>query len=190
MNWPLATPLKDNTNWIVKDDIFSDSELDEIIELGSAIKSSAGTIDHVTTDEYRKSSIAWLDLDDTEFDWIYATLAPVITEINDAYYRFDLKSIQALQFTKYTPGGVYKPHQDIGRLRPTRKLSFSIQLSDQTDYQGGELRFLHLKTNHDVAPRTRGKTIFFPSWMTHEITPVTSGTRYSLVGWIEGPLFR
>ena len=190
MNWPLASPLKENTNWIVKDNIFSDIELDQIIKLGNGIESDIGTIGSETTDEYRKSSIAWMDIDDPDFDWIYATLAPVITNINDSYYRFDLKSIQTLQFTKYTTNGVYKPHCDLGRQKPTRKLSFSVQLSDTTEYDGGELRFLHLKTNHEVAPKTRGKTIFFPSWMTHEVTPVTQGTRYSLVGWVEGPLFK
>jgi len=190
MTWPLASPLKENTNWIVRDNIFSNVELDQIIKLGNSITSSSGTIGSEITNEYRKSNIAWLDTEDPEFDWIYATLAPVITEINDAYYRFDLKSLQTLQFTRYTTTGVYKPHSDLGRQKPTRKLSFTVQLSDPTDYEGGDLRFLNLKTTPESAPRTRGKTIFFPSWMTHEITPVTQGTRYSLVGWVEGPLFR
>jgi PKHD-type hydroxylase len=30
----------------------------------------------------------------------------------------------------------------------------------------------------------------FPSWSLHRVTPVTKGTRYSLVAWVSGPRFR
>jgi len=32
--------------------------------------------------------------------------------------------------------------------------------------------------------------IFFPSYTLHEVTPVTKGTRYTLVGWVHGPAFK
>ena len=163
MNWPLASPLKENTNWIVRDNIFSNIELDQIIKLGNSITSSTGTIGSETTNEYRKSNIAWLDTEDPEFDWIYATLAPVITEINDAYYRFDLKSLQTLQFTRYTTTGVYRPHSDLGRQKPTRKLSFTVQLSDPAEYEGGDLRFLNLKTTPESAPGLEEKLFSSPA---------------------------
>ena len=31
--------------------------------------------------------------------------------------------------------------------------------------------------------------VFFPSWMPHMVTPVTKGTRKTLVGWVHGPDF-
>jgi len=43
----------------------------------------------------------------------------------------------------------------------------------------------------DSAPLSRalGSISFFPSYTIHEVTPVTSGVRYSLVGWACGPAF-
>jgi PKHD-type hydroxylase len=84
----------------------------------------------------------------------------------------------------------YQKHMDLGRPFPNRKLSFSIQLSDDNEYTGGDLRFHYIKTQPEIAPRTRGKIIFFPTWMVHDVTPVTQGIRYSLVGWVNGPNFK
>ena len=36
----------------------------------------------------------------------------------------------------------------------------------------------------------KGMITFFPSWLIHDVTPVTQGTRYSLVGWVNGPNFK
>jgi hypothetical protein len=39
-------------------------------------------------------------------------------------------------------------------------------------------------------PRERGTVIAFPSCVLHRVTPITAGTRKSLVVWITGPKFR
>ena len=57
------------------------------------------------------------------------------------------------------------------------------------DYEGGELE---LKLN-DVTKSYKmdlGDVIVFPSDSCHRITPITSGERISLVGWMGGPQFR
>ena len=38
--------------------------------------------------------------------------------------------------------------------------------------------------------RKRGFLTAFPSFSLHEVSPVTKGERYSLVGWITGPAFK
>ena len=38
--------------------------------------------------------------------------------------------------------------------------------------------------------REQGSIIIFPSFVYHQVTPVTRGLRQSLVGWIAGPTFR
>ncbi len=38
--------------------------------------------------------------------------------------------------------------------------------------------------------RRRGAFIAFPSFLLHRVTPVTRGTRWSLVAWILGPRWR
>ena len=43
------------------------------------------------------------------------------------------------------------------------------------------------KEEYDVAKKDKGTITFFPSHVLHEVTPVTKGTRYSLVSWVQGP---
>jgi len=69
-----------------------------------------------------------------------------------------------------------------------RKLSLVLQLSDPKDYEGGEL-ILHLSEEPTVVPKKQGYVTIFPSFVLHEVTPVTSGTRHSLVSWISGKPF-
>ena len=57
------------------------------------------------------------------------------------------------------------------------------------EYEGGDLR-LYGGDDYDTAPKKQGTIIGFPSYVLHEVTPVTSGVRYSLVGWAQGPKFK
>ena len=38
--------------------------------------------------------------------------------------------------------------------------------------------------NNYTAPRTRGSIIVFPAFLSHRVTPVTKGKRYSLITWM------
>ena len=71
----------------------------------------------------------------------------------------------------------------------TRKLSFSLLLSDSDDYEGGDL-LLHTQIQPTETKRKKGTIIFFPSYTLHEVTKVTKGTRCALVGWATGPAFK
>lgn len=70
-----------------------------------------------------------------------------------------------------------------------RKLSVTVSLNDPSEYTGGNLRFdfgphFEGKRYHTCKEiRPRGSVIVFPSHIQHQVTPVTSGTRYSLVAW-------
>jgi PKHD-type hydroxylase len=191
--WPLVSIAKDNISWVALENIFTDQELDEIVIQGNRVKKTSGTVSGSISD-YRVCDIAWLKSDETEsdFDWIYATLTDAIKKVNNEYFQFDLTHLTALQFTVYDGknNSNYQKHMDLGRPFPNRKLSFSIQLSDNNEYTGGDLRFHYIKTQPEIAPRTRGKIIFFPTWTVHDVTPVTQGIRHSLVGWVNGPNFK
>ena len=191
--WPLVGISKDNTSWVALENIFTDQELDEIVIQGNRVKKTSGTVSGSISD-YRVCDIAWLKSDEVEsdFDWVYATLTDAIKKVNNEHFQFDLTHLTALQFTVYDGknNSNYQKHMDLGRSFPNRKLSFSIQLSNDNEYTGGDLRFHYIKTQPEIAPRTRGKIIFFPTWMVHDVTPVTQGIRYSLVGWVNGPNFK
>ena len=74
-----------------------------------------------------------------------------------------------------------------------RKLSVTINLSDEKDYDGGELTF-DIGEHHEVGKKIitnkdfkkQGTMVVFPSYMHHAVSPVTRGVRYSLVQWFLG----
>jgi PKHD-type hydroxylase len=71
-----------------------------------------------------------------------------------------------------------------------RKLSFSIQLSDPDDYEGGNVQLLDEAGNNYIAPRKRGCICLFDSRTQHRVLKVTKGTRKSIVGWVVGPRWK
>ena len=64
-----------------------------------------------------------------------------------------------------------------------------VQLSDEEEYEGGDLQFM---INNKIvdAPRKKGTIVIFPSFIMHRVTQITKGTRQSIVGWVSGPPYR
>jgi len=154
----------------------------------------------------RKSDLVWLS--DT---WIYKELHPYVHQANrDAGWNFDWERSEACQFTKYKLNQYYdwhcdswdKPYKEEGPQKGMiRKLSMTCQLTDGSEYQGGELEFdfrnydphmrdesQHLRRAKEILPK--GSIIVFPSFVWHRVKPVTAGTRYSLVVWHLGRPFK
>ncbi len=189
MTW-ILNPLKDNKFWTWRAEMFSTEELDKIVELGKQLQLSNGVALGEDT-EYRRSKIAWMNPSE-DSNWIYNTLTWNVQTVNRDYFEYDLTHIEPLQFTEYNDSyqGHYGAHLDIGKnMGGSRKLTFILQLSDAIDYEGGDVR-LHFTDTPMSIPKERGKLIFFPSWVLHDVTPVTKGTRRSLVGWVAGPKFK
>ncbi len=154
----------------------------------------------------RNSDLVWLN-----DKWIYKELQPYIHQANrDAGWNFEWDSSESIQFTKYKLNQYYdwhcdgwdKPYEkegpDKGKIR---KLSMTCQLTDGSEYQGGELEFdfrnyephmreetKHLKKAKEILPK--GSIIVFPSFVWHRVKPVTKGVRYSLVMWNLGYPFK
>lgn len=173
--------------------VFSKEECNTIINYGKTLEPIDGALDNKKIDNnIRKCNIAWIP-DEKHSRWIFQRCTSVITEINQRFFKFDIQKIQALQFTVYDDhGSFYGKHLDMSPSAGTsehRKLSFSIQLSSPEDYKGGELQ-LYYKSTCDIAKKDQGIVTFFPSYCLHEVTPVTSGIRYALVGWVVGPRFK
>jgi predicted 2-oxoglutarate/Fe(II)-dependent dioxygenase YbiX len=81
---------------------------------------------------------------------------------------------------KYSGGEHYKAHYD-GGTGVGRSISALVYLN--SDYDGGELEFVHFKIKIKPQP---GMLILFPSNYAylHVAHPVTKGTKYALVTWI------
>lgn len=140
---------------------------------------------------YRRSDVSWLNKD-SECSWVFERLAHVVSSLNASFYGFDLTGFgEPLQLSNYHEGnqGTYKLHQDLNFGGVSRKLSVVLQLSDPADYEGGTLQLLLGKEPVNMS-KNRGHIAVFPAWTLHQVTPVTKGTRQSLVSWVTGPSFK
>ena len=130
-------------------------------------------------------------IEGTEQDWPLNVLIDAVTEVNDQVHRYALEVIPGpdrpsiLRYDAETADH-YRTHADAGSGMPTRKLTFIVQLSEPSDYTGCDLV---LTGNRTVGSRAQGALIVFPSYQYHRVTPVISGRRYAIVGWVHGPTF-
>jgi len=140
----------------------------------------------------RRSQISWLNKNQDNA-WVFEKLAHIAASLNAQYYRFDLTGFgEPFQLTNYDQSeqGMYGWHVDYGgKIGPSRKLSLVLQLTDPSQYEGGNLQVLTGGQPQTVR-KQRGLVAAFPSYVLHQVTPVTSGSRQSLVAWISGPAFR
>ena len=139
--------------------------------------------------EIRRAKVYWLPKTD-EFLEIYKIIHRLVGQANADFFNFKLGEIrEKLQYTVYSGDdeGHYEWHVDMGSCHGRRKLSVVCQLSDPSEYEGGDLQF----NNGQIlnAEKDKGTVVIFPSYLLHRVTPVTKGTRRSLVLWVEGPAF-
>ena len=168
-----------------------DSELCEsIISNFSKLPANEATTFDGNAD-HRKSTVRWVHGE----MGLKGHLMHYVNSAN-ARFCFDIASIiTELQFTEYDSdnGGYYKSHHDIdwnANNAYDRKLSIVVQLSDPDEYSGGDLSFSEVENPIKDDLRKRGTIIVFPSYLEHEVSPVTEGKRYSLVSWVWGPRWR
>ena len=121
------------------------------------------------------------------FYWNYIKL-----EIERLYAFYKIKfpkmtsiKINQIDLLKYSPGGKYNVHTDNFSTTP-RSLSVIMNLND--DYEGGDLIFTNQQEKEIKRLKLgKGTIVFFPSnfLYPHSIEPITKGTRYSIVSWLQ-----
>tara|TARA_R100001132_G_C3253389_1_gene79805 strand:+ start:95 stop:724 length:630 start_codon:yes stop_codon:yes gene_type:complete len=154
----------------------------------------------------RNSDLVWMS-----DPWIYKEIHPYVHMANqNAGWNFEWDRTEACQFTKYKLKQYYgwhcdswdKPYDKEGPQKgKIRKLSMTCQLTDGSEYEGGELEFdfrnydpnmrdqnKHVRKVIEILPK--GSIIVFPSHLWHRVRPVTKGIRYSLVAWHLGYPFK
>ena len=128
----------------------------------------------------------------SEFFNLYLKIFKNVEKFNNEFFKFNLSEINDIQYTEYDESykGHYDWHLDTGNdTNTTRKLSVVIQLSDPSEYDGGELQVHNGESPYRICNKEKGSMIMFPSFLRHRVTPVTKGTRRSLVLWVSGPPF-
>lgn len=167
-----------------------------------------------THDVIRNSKNTWIPTSHwiSGFIWSYVEIA------NKYNFLYDLTGIdgESLQYTVYNEGEYYKWHNDAGlanyykpaaehnrvdpsimandylatKIESIRKLSFSLQLSDADEYEGGQFQLIDENGKSYFAPKKKGVLIVFDSRAPHRVRKVTKGVRKSIVGWSVGPRWK
>ena len=188
---PYAKPIEPFVWW---EGAFSEQELNWLQQKAkeadqNALVGVGGGVGGVNPN-VRRSQISWLD-NNPNTKWVFEKLAHVASQLNADYFRFDLNGFgEKLQLTNYdqSENGMYGWHQDYGG-GISRKLSLAVQLTDPSEYEGGNLQVMTSGNPVNVR-KQRGLIAAFPSYVLHQVTPVTQGSRQSLVAWVSGPAFK
>ena len=148
--------------------------------------------------EKRNSQNAWIDTS----HWVAGFLWHYVQRANRENFLYDLRNIdgESLQYTRYGEGQFYGWHNDAGlatqykpvsagnradglhqdfvneNIELVRKLSFSLQLSDPDEYEGGNVQLLDEGGESYIAPRQRGCIVLFDSRTQHRVLKVRKGT--------------
>jgi len=177
------------------DGLFTDEEINKIREYGdtqplldAGVLSSEnkGVINH----NIRKTEISWLSKNN-DSSWFIETIMEKVSDLNNNYYHYDLTYYEDIQYTLYNKfGSKYDYHADLGFgvSNNIRKLSVVVFLSDNNEYTGGKF-YYNSGTEIEIEQKKR-RLIIFPSYLLHKVTPIKSGTRRSLVTWVNGPHFK
>ena len=176
--------------------IFTPKQCQMVIDRGMSLKSEdakigmsrrpGGGIDP----KKRITTISWIPF--KEMPEMYHDIEKTMLQANNNHFGFEgMRLTEPGQFTHYLTGGFYEWHMDndvVGKHQPPiRKISMTLLLSPENEFEGGELEFM---SKGRRAKLKQGQAIFFASWLQHRVKPVTRGERKSLVMWFGGPSFK
>lgn len=168
---------------------------------------------NLVNEKIRRSKNSWIP----STHWISGFIWHYVQMANRKNFLYDISNIdnESLQYTHYTIGDYYKWHSDGDvsnlykpisttnndleslkideqnkKIETVRKISFVLQLSDPSEYEGGNLQILGEDGKSYFAPRSKGTVILFDSRAKHRVLKVTKGLRKSIVGWVVGPRWK
>ena len=190
--YPFGLPTLNNfTEYLCAEGSILPHEITRINEQWQLDQSHAAELEGgaLQDDSLRKSTVMPI-VPNEDSQWIFNKMTQIIAQSNQ-YYRFDINGFyEPLQLAEYGEGDFFDWHLDFGTgASSIRKLSLTIQLSDPSEYEGGDLEF-QINNKAVKAPRTQGTVVVFPSFIMHRVTKITKGKRRSIVGWVAGPPYR
>ena len=176
--------------------IFSPKQCQMVINKGISLKSEEAKVGMGQkpgggyNPNKRVTTISWIPF--KEMPEMYRDIEKTMLQANNNHFGFEgMQLTEPGQFTHYPTGGFYEWHMDndvLGKHQPpVRKISMTLLLSPENEFEGGELEFM---SNGKTAKLKQGQAIFFASWLQHRVKPVTRGERKSLVMWFGGPSFK
>jgi len=135
------------------------------------------------------------DKTNNDWKWLQDKMFQVVNIVNKSVFKFDIEGCDnELKLIKYNQGGFYGWHTDFNAgICSIRKLVGIIQLTDPSEYEGGDVQFgiqdKHTKEWYTMEKK-KGSLTLFPAFLSHNVTPVTKGTRYVIQELFVGDHFR
>jgi predicted 2-oxoglutarate/Fe(II)-dependent dioxygenase YbiX len=129
---------------------------------------------------YKKSKI-----EDFYWNYIKQEIERLYTFYKAKFPKMTSSKINQIDLLKYSVGAKYEIHTD-HYTTTARHLSIIMNLNDE--YEGGDLVFTDQKEKEIKRLKLgKGSIVFFPSnfMYPHGIQPITKGTRYSIVSWLQ-----
>lgn len=186
--WVFDVPKRDVV--VTVEDFLTETEIDRLIEWGEDNLSPSTMGNGRFNFDLKIADSARLDVD--LFKDIYNKLEKVVQHINSKHYNYLISKFEKLELLRYSSGGHMAMHTD-SPFNSSVKLSCLMPLTTQdSDYKGGD--FILYDGNRPITPKNgkhklelkKGSLVFYPGYMLHEVTPITSGTRMMLGTWIYG----
>tara|TARA_R110002020_G_scaffold269671_2_gene485005 strand:- start:896 stop:1441 length:546 start_codon:yes stop_codon:yes gene_type:complete len=147
------------------------------------------TVEHGLNKDIRNVQGYLLDLNNKNdiptWNYIKKEIEKLYIFYKAKFPKMKSSKINQIDLLKYNPGGKYEVHTDHYTTTP-RHLSIIMNLND--DYEGGDLIFTDQKEKENKRLKLdKGSIVFFPSnfLYPHSIQPITKGTRYSIVAWLQ-----
>ena len=177
--------------------IFSPEQCQDIINMGHQQKAEKAKVGIKNEKEgrydtkKRVTTISWIPF--SALPQMYKVIERTMHQVNGNHFGYEGMTLTApAQFTEYPKGGFYDWHMDAEVScqcePPVRKVSMTILLSPQEEFEGGDLEFM---TEGNKPPQLlQGQAIFFCSLLRHRVSKVKKGIRRSLVMWFGGPPFK
>jgi len=177
--------------------IFTPEQCQDIINMGHQQKAQKAEVGHKDgaggkyDTKKRITTISWIPF--KALPEMYKRIETTMMAINRNHFGYEGMTITELaQFTEYPKGGFYDWHIDADVScqfePPVRKISMTILLSNQSEFEGGDLEFL--SEGNKPPQLLQGQAIFFCRLIRHRIAKVKKGIRRSLVMWFGGPPFK
>jgi PKHD-type hydroxylase len=177
--------------------IFTPEQCQDIINMGHQQKQEEAQVGHAKKPggnydtKKRITTISWIPFN--AMPDMYRIIERTMLKVNGNHFGYDgMKLTEVAQFTEYPKGGFYDWHMDADVNcqfePPIRKISMTILLSPQEEFEGGDLEFM--SEGNKPPQLMQGQAIFFCSLIRHRVNKVKKGIRRSLVMWFGGPPFK
>ena len=147
--------------------------------------------DKPNTDAIKTSQVKFVNLGAIQH--LISPFLDFIIHSNTYYYGFDIFQLtgsKKLNYNTYQKDEEYTWHMDATVRSPIRDIKLTCLLNcSENDYKGGDL-FLFRDKDVKVENFGPGSAVVFPSFISHKVEKITSGSRNTLAIWMNGPKFR